>query len=47
MDKKSSRYHPSLRDFNRTLTGDDFEAMRRRLESSNDFKDEEGFILRF
>ena len=36
-----------LRDFSRTLTGDDFEAMRRRLESSNAFKDEEGFILRF
>ena len=30
-----------------TLTGDDFEAMRRRLEYSNAFKDEEGFILRF
>ena len=36
-----------LRDFSGTLTGDDFEAMRRRLESANAFKDEEGFILRF
>lgn len=36
-----------LRDFSRTLAGDDFDAMRRRLESANAFKDEEGFILRF
>ena len=36
-----------LRDFSGTLTGDDFEAMRRHLESSNAFKEEEGFILRF
>ena len=36
-----------LCDFSRTLTGDDFEAMRRRLKFSNAFKDEEGFILRF
>ena len=36
-----------LRNFGRTLAGDDFESMRRRLESANAFRDDEGFILRF
>ena len=36
-----------LRDFGRTLSGADFQTMRRQLEDANAFKDEEGFILRF
>ena len=36
-----------LRDFGRTLSGVDFQLMRRQLENANAFKDEEGFILRF
>ena len=36
-----------LRDFGRTLSGSDFQSMRRQLEDANAFKDEEGFILRF
>ncbi len=36
-----------LREFGRLLFGDDFEAMRRRLEASNAFKDGDDAILRF
>ena len=36
-----------LRDFGRTLSGVDFQLMRRQLENANAFKDDEGFILRF
>jgi len=36
-----------MRDFGRTLSGADFQTMRRQLENANAFKDEEGFILRF
>ena len=36
-----------LREFCRLLSGDDFEAMRRRLESANAFRDDDEAILRF
>ncbi len=36
-----------MREFGRLLSGDDFEAMRRRLEAANAFKDDDDAILRF
>lgn len=36
-----------LREFGRLLSGDDFEAMRRRLEAANAFRDDDTAILRF
>lgn len=36
-----------VRQFSANITGDDFEATRKYLESCNAFKDSEGYILRF
>lgn len=36
-----------LWDFGRLLVGSDFESLRRRLEASNVFRDDETAILRF
>ncbi len=36
-----------LRDFSRRLIGDDISAMRRQLEESNAFKDDDNFTLQF
>lgn len=36
-----------VRQFSANITGDDFEATRKYLESSNAFKESEGYILRF
>lgn len=34
-------------DFGRILVGSDFESLRRRLEASNAFQDDDSAILRF
>ena len=36
-----------LWDFGRLLVGSDFESLRRRLEASNAFQDDDSAILRF
>ena len=36
-----------IREFSRRLSGDDYEIMRRQLETANAFKDDESSILRF
>ena len=36
-----------LRDFSRRLIGDDISAMRRQMEESNAFKDDDNFTLQF